>query len=49
MSEKILSAPENWSYESPSLEVFEICTEGVLCSSLNGSSIDDAEEVEWQL
>lgn len=42
-----LSFPAWDQYESPSIEVIDIHTEGVLCSSMTGSGIDDAEEVDW--
>jgi hypothetical protein len=38
---------EGLSYVAPSVNVLDVQTEGVLCGSFTGGSIDDATEENW--
>lgn len=38
---------EGMSYETPSVNVLNVMSEGVLCGSFTGGSIDDATEEDW--
>ena len=35
------------TYETPSVTTLEVLSEGVLCGSFTGGSIDDATEEDW--
>lgn len=38
---------EGLLYEAPSVNVFNVHAEGLLCGSFTGGSIDDATEEDW--
>ena len=35
------------TYETPTITTLEVLSEGVLCGSFTGGSIDDATEEDW--
>ena len=41
------SMQEASPYETPTVKTLDILSEGVLCGSFTGSSIDDATEENW--
>ena len=42
------SMQEASPYEAPTVKTLDILSEGVLCSSFTGGSIDDATEEDWE-
>ena len=41
------SMQEASPYETPTVKALDILSEGVLCGSFTGGSIDDATEEDW--